>query len=218
MSFDIFRFFCFTGLALILLGIIYSAIVYRGRLGERFSPLNHFISELGEVGVNPGARFFNLGLIVGGVLMLPYIVGLGVKLGSWLGWMGMVAGLAATQGVISVGLFPMNNLDPHIKAAQTYFRAGLVMVLLFGLAIVFQPAGRNFIPQWANLLSLLTFGVYAVFLLMLKPPPESRDPEKINSLDPAVRPARPRVWLFPIMEWLVFLFTLFWLFGMAFFI
>jgi hypothetical membrane protein len=205
-------------MTVIVLGTIYSWSTYRGRLGETYSLFNHFISELGEAGVTPGARIFNLSLIVGGVLILPYIVGLGIKFGSILGWLGMVTGLAATGGVISVGIFPMNKLDPHVKAAQTYFRAGLVMVLLFGLAIFFQPAERRVIPLSANLLSLAAFAVYAIFLFMLKPPPVTRDPASANSLDPADRPVRPKIWLFPIMEWMVFVVTLAWLFGMAFFI
>ncbi len=218
MSFELFRLFCFVGMAVIGTGVVISIAVYRGKRGERYSILNHFISELGEVGVAPGAKAFNFCLILGGLLMLPYIVGLGLRFGSWLGWMGMATGLLATGGVISVGIFPMNKLDPHVKAAQTYFRAGLVMVLLFGLAIIFQPAGKRFVPQSANLLSLVSFAVYAIFLFMLKPPPAARDEKIANSLDPEVIPARPRVWLFPIMEWMVFFVTLLWLFGMAFFI
>ena len=205
-------------MATILLGAVYSAFRYRGKQNEKFSLLNHFISELGEVGVTPGAQAFNFSLILGGILTLPYIVGLGIKFSSWLGWLGMAAGLTATLGVIGVGLFPMNKMNLHVKAAQTYFRAGLVMVLLFGLAILFQPAGQQIVPQTANLLSLLAFGVYASFLLMLKPQIPRGDQTTGNSLDPAEIPQRPRVWLFPIMEWLVFIFTLLWLIGMAFFI
>ncbi len=218
MSFILFRLFCFAGMAVIAAGTTFSALRYRGKQGEKFSPLNHFISELGEIGVTPGARAFNLGLIFGGLLTLPYIVGLGIKFHSWLGWLGMLAGLAATAGVIAVGFFPMNKLEPHVKAAQTFFRAGLVMMLLFGLAILFQPADRRVIPQAANVLSLLGFGAYANFLFMLKPRLPTTYGTPANSLDPTAVPDRPRVWVFPIMEWLVFFFTLLWLFGMAFFI
>jgi hypothetical membrane protein len=205
-------------MGLILVGFIYSAWRYRGKRGEKFSILNHFISELGEVDVTPAAWAFNLSLILGGLITLPYIVALGIKFGSLLGWLGMAAGLIATLGVASVGLFPMNKMDAHIKASLTYFRAGLAMVFLFGLAILFQPVGHKFVPQIANLLSLLAFSVYASFLLMLKPRKAPGDQTEANSLDPAEKPERPRVWLFPIVEWMVFIATLLWLFGMAFFI
>ena len=218
MSYTIFRLFCFSGMGLIVLGIVYSALRYRGKRGEKYSILNHFISELGEVGVTPSAWAFNLSLTLGGLITLPYIVGLGIKFDSLLGWLGMAAGLAATLGVAAVGLFPMNKMDAHIKASLTYFRAGLVMVLFFGLAILFQPAGIKFVPKIANLLSLLAFGVYASFLMMLKPRKPAGGNTGTNSLDPAEKPERPRVWLFPLMEWMVFFATLLWLFGMAFFI
>jgi len=216
MIFMIFRLFCYIGLCLIVLGIVFSAARYRGRQGEKYSILNHFISELGEVGINPAARAFNLSLLLGGVMTLPFVIGLGIKLGSILGWLGMIAGLTTTLGVAAVGVFPMNKLEPHIKAAQTYFRAGLVMVLFFGLAILFQPAGRKVIPPVANLFSLLAFIAYASFLFLVKPRRPEGETRITNPLDPQEEPVRPRIWLFPMLEWGVFFATLVWLLGMAF--
>jgi hypothetical protein len=37
-------------------------------------------------------------------------------------------------------------------------------------------------------------------------------------LDPEIVPERPLFWLLPFLEWLVFFATIFWLFGMAFFL
>jgi hypothetical membrane protein len=218
MSFTFFRIFCFAGMGSIVLGIVWSAIPYRGKRGERYSLLNHFISELGNVGVSQAAWAFNLGLILGGLAMLPYIFALGLKFSSLLGWLGTAAGIVAAVAVACVGFFPMSNIDPHIKAAVAYFRSGLVMVALFGLAILFQPAGHRFVPQTANLLSLVTFIIYAIFLFMLKPPKTDEKEPDGAVLDPEMKPDRPRVWIFPMMEWAVFFATLLWLFGMAFFI
>ncbi len=128
---------------MVILAVFYPALVYRGKLGERYSLLNHFISELGEVGVSRAAWFFNAGLLLGGLVFLPYIIGLGISFGSLFGWLGTAAGIIAVLGVAAVGVFPMNNLKPHTIAAMTYFRAGLVMVFFFGLAILFQPAGKS---------------------------------------------------------------------------
>lgn len=215
MSVDFYRYFCFAGMAVIAGGILYSSLRYRGRTCEKYSLLNHFVSELGETGVTPGARAFNLSLIVGSLLNLPYVVGMGIRFDSWLGWLGMAAGLIAAQGAIGVGIFPMTRLEAHVRAAQIYFQAGLMMIFLFGLAIVFQPAGRHFVPQTANILTVLTFASFASFLFIL---PVIRAPSRHKPDDPAEKPPRPRVWVFPILEWLGFLFMLFWLFGMAFFI
>jgi hypothetical membrane protein len=217
MIFIFFQLFCYIGLCLIILGFAYATARYRGRQGEKFSILNHFISELGEVGVSPAAWAFNFSLILGGIMTLPFVIGLGIKLGSILGWLGMIAGLVTSLGVAAVGVFPMNKMGPHVKAAQTYFRAGLVMVLLFGLAILFQPADRKVIPPVANLLSVLAFLAYASFLFLVKPRKPEGETGITNPLDPHEEPVRPRIWLFPMLEWGVFFTTLVWLLGMAFF-
>jgi|WetSurMetagenome_2_1015567.scaffolds.fasta_scaffold150369_2 hypothetical membrane protein len=218
MSSGLYRLFCFCGMGLIALGVIYSSLRYRGRNGQKYSILNHFISELGEVGVSQAAWAFNWGLILGGIVTLPYIIGLGIKFASPLGWLGTAAGLVATGGVSAVGVFPMNRLESHGKAAMTYFRSGLVMVFFFGLAILLQPAGKQIVHPLANLLSLFAFGVYAAFLVLLKPPKKSPDEKGSNPLDPMESPQRPRFWLLPALEWAVFFATLLWLLGLSFFI
>ena len=65
MYLQIYPVFGILGTGIIILGIIVSALRYKGSQGEHFSILNHFISELGEVGVSPAGLFFNLGLILG---------------------------------------------------------------------------------------------------------------------------------------------------------
>jgi hypothetical membrane protein len=216
MSFNILRAFGFAGTGLVVLAVIYPALVYRGKRSERYSLFNHFISELGEVGVSKAAWFFNTCLILGGLVLLPYTIGLGIAFGSLLGWLGTAAGIVAVLGVAAVGVFPMNNLKPHIIAAMTYFRAGLVMVFFFGLAIHFQSGGKTVIPSAANLLSVLAFLAYGAFLALPKIKKKEQRPTEI--LDPEQTPERPRIWALPALEWLVFFSTIAWLFGMTFFI
>ena len=216
MPINLLRIFGFTGTGLILLAVVYPLFLYRGNRDERFSLLNHFISELGEVGVSRAAWVFNTGLLLAGLIMLPYVVGLGIIFDSLLGWLGTVAGIIAVLGVAAVGVFPMNNIKLHAAAAVTYFRAGLVMVLFFGLAIFFPPAGKATIPQAANLLSLLAFLAYAAFLSW--PLVRKKEQTPAETLDPEQEKERPRVWALTILEWLVFFSTIAWLFGMTFFL
>ena len=143
MTFNSTHFFGFSGTGLIILAVLFPILLYRGKRGERFSMLNHFISELGEVGVSRAAGVFNAGMGLAGLVMLPYVVGLGLAFGSLLGWLGSIAGIIAVLGVAAVGVFPINYIKLHAIAAVTYFRAGLVMVFFFGLAIFFQPAGKT---------------------------------------------------------------------------
>lgn len=212
---DHFGWFGLTGSGVITLGIMISALAYRGRRGERYSLLNHFISELGEAGVSPAAWAFNTGMILGGLLLVFFILGLGQALGGVLGLLSLLAGLTATLSAALVGVFPMNNLKPHVWAAMTYFRSGLVMVVLFGVAILFQPPQAQVISPWANLLSLLAVACYASFLFLSGH--KSSDDEVAVNLDPSVVPERPRIWLLTVLEWSVFFSTMIWLFGVALF-
>jgi hypothetical membrane protein len=216
MAYNILRICGFVGTGLIVLAVLFPALVYRGQSGERYSLLNHFISELGEVGVSHAAWFFNAGLLLGGLVLLPYIIGLGLTFGSLLGWLGTAAGIIAVLGVAAVGIFPMNNLKPHTIAAMTYFRAGLVMVFSYGLAIFFQSNEKQVVPTAANMLSLLAFLAYGAFLTL--PKLGKKEEKTANPLDPEQIPERPRVWAFPTLEWAVFFSTIAWLLGMAFLI
>jgi len=200
------------GVLTVLLTSGIAALRYRGAQGERYSPLNHFVSELGELSVSDAARLFNLGLVIGGLLLIPFVTGLGWLLGSVLGWLGTLAGLVAALALVAVGVYPMDGLEKHALAAMTFFRAGLVMVLFFGLAIQLQPDGQAVVPKAANLLSLGAFISYASFLSLTRPKPEE-DPESI--LDPEDETERPRVWLLPLVEWILFFATVFWVLGMA---
>ncbi len=196
-----------AGAALVSLCSLVTALVYHGPNGEPYSLLNHFISELGEVGVSPLAWLFNLGLIVGGLLFIPFSLGLGLALPGWLSKLGMVAGLAAALSLSGVGIFPMNNLPSHITAAETYFRTGLVTVTLFGLAIQLQSKGQVMLSRWANLASLVAAVCYASFILYtgLSPMPGGTDTLAAN-----FRSSRPPVWPLALLEWSIFFSTILW--------
>jgi hypothetical membrane protein len=204
-----------AGTGVIVLSVLYAALRFRGRTGERFSLLNHFISELGEVGVSRGAWAFNGGLVLTGVLLIPFVVHLGIVLGSVLGWVGAFFAAAASLGAAAVGIFPMNNLKPHVRAAMTYFYGGLAMVLAIGAAVLIQPDGRVVIHKVAGLLSLLAALAFGSFLALPRFTTPGVDP--LELLDPQIALERPRFWALPFLEWVVFFTTIFWLSGMAFF-
>jgi hypothetical membrane protein len=214
MFLQIFPLFGILGTLIIILGIGTSALYYQGKQGERFSLLNHFISELGEVEISRSASLFNLGMILGGLTLVPYMVGLGFRFDSLAGWLGSATGVIAVLAVAAVGIFPVNNLAAHVRAAMTYFRSGLIMVFFFALAILFQGASLHPIPQTANMLSVLAFLPYAAFLFLSG---RRYDQNQAEALDPQMESVRPRISLLPILEWAVFFTTILWLFGMALF-
>ncbi len=209
MTYDTVRILGVAATLLILAGVGCSAALFQGRHQERYSMLNHFISELGERGVSRAAWVFNGSLILGGLALLPFNIGLGLQFNSVLGWLGAAAGIITVLGVAAVGLFPMDNMQSHIIAAMTYFRGGLLMVILYGLAIFFQPAGSVKIPLLVNIFSLLSVAAYSAFLLRMRRKPE-KQPES-DQLAPLKQPDRPRVWRMAVMEWAVFFSTMLWL-------
>ena len=71
-----------AGAGIILAGSLVAALFYRGRLGEAYNPLNHFVSELGEVGISAAAWAFNGGLLIGGVLLVVFLLGLRRRIGG----------------------------------------------------------------------------------------------------------------------------------------
>lgn len=202
-----------AGCLIIILGVIIPVLTYIGKKEERYSPLNHFISELGKLSVSRNARIFNLGLILGGIFPIPFMVGLGLKLDSLWGKVAILAGIWTSISAMCVGVFPMNNLEPHTKAAVSYFRGGLVTVLSFGLAIQLQPAGHLLIPKAANLISLLTVLAFFSFLLLLNR--RWGKDQNLEAFNPQSEKERPRIWILPLMEWLVYFCTILWFFVMA---
>jgi len=57
--------------AAIILGALIAAVPYVGSSGEGYSPLNHFISELGQTSQSQMAPVFNAGLVAGGAHPSP---------------------------------------------------------------------------------------------------------------------------------------------------
>jgi hypothetical protein len=105
----------------------------------------------------------------------------------------------------------MNNLEPHVTAAMTYFRSGLVTVFFFGLAVQLQPRPAGLIDRRANLASLLAFLSYAAFLTYMQTGPST----EANPLNPDWQFSRPDIWPLAVLEWAIFFSTLIWFFFLS---
>jgi hypothetical membrane protein len=209
LPFKRFHLFGMAGSILVLAGVLVPMAVYVGRAGERYSPLNHFISELGEVGVSRLAPVFNAALVAAGVLYVLFVLGLGAAVGGWWAAAGTLAGLVSAMSAACVGVFPMNDLAPHIAAAVTFFRSGLVTVLLFGIAIQRQRAGRRAVDRRSNIAGIAAATAYATFLLWMAARPGST-----SDFQPALV-ARPDIWPSAILEWSVLVTVIVWFFVVA---
>lgn len=210
------RWFAMAGSGVLIVTALYAGLIYRGKVGERYSPLNHFISELGEVGASRGARIFNGGLIASGLLLIPFFVGLGLALHTLLGWVATASGIGSAVACALVGCFPMNNLKPHTLVAVAFFRLGLLTMVLFGASLLLQPSARAILPRWLGVAGLLGALSYASFLFSFKPKPREiasgmgTPTDSENPLDPSWQMDRTRVWRLAVLEWAIFGVNVLW--------
>jgi len=204
----IYPYFGLAGSLVVIAAVIISGLVYRGPRGERYSPLNHFISELGQVGISRGAAVFNYSLIIAGILLLPYLVGLALVLRNAWAIPAAIAGVWATLSCALIGVFPMNNIKAHIKAAVSYFRAGLVTMILYSISIFTQPAGGEVIPKGMIWIGVVASLVYAIFLKY--PHRAAKQETDMDVLDTSTLVKRPRVWVAAVLEWSVLVSTMLW--------
>ena len=201
------KIFGLTGAAIAILGSLISAFAYTGKEGEKYSPLNHFISELGEVGISKLAWVFNYSLILTGICLVLASISLGLILPGVLAKLALAAGVISAISLSLVGVFPMNKIKPHGYAAITYFRAGLAMVILFSLAIAFPSSAQLVLPRCTALAGLPPIFAFSGFLVLIgQAYKDADDPLATEDVQ------RPKIWLLAIVEWLIFITILLWIF------
>ncbi|TFG05928.1 DUF998 domain-containing protein [Candidatus Thorarchaeota archaeon] len=172
-----------------ILSVVLPGLVYEGTEGEAYSIFNHFISELGEIGVSDLAWVFNGGLILAGLAFIPFMIGLGIYLQNLLAKIAMVVGVFSAITIVLVGVFPMNYSAEHALAALSFFFSGLFMTGLWSLAIIFQSEKR--VPKKLSVLGIVSTASFLAFL-------------SAGSGDFAPLDGRPDFLLLPTLEWAVY--------------
>ena len=188
------------GSSVIAIGSVVTGLAYTGSKGQSYSPLNHFVSELGQLSVSRLAVVFNTSLIVGGVCFVVFILGLAAAGQGWLRYLYGLVGVIAGIGGAFVGVFPMDYLVPHSRAALTFFMLGLVTVLLASIDFVRRPDPR--FPRWLSVVGAVTVGAFAIFLVILFG----------GENDLAHPDERVAIWPLTIFEWLLIVGILLWVF------
>jgi hypothetical membrane protein len=182
-----------VGGSVLAVGSVATAVVYRGADGQRYRPTNHFVSELGELAHSELARTFNLSVIAGGICFAVFMSGLAASRPDLLrvaaGGVGVVAGVAGSF----VGVFPMDYLGRHTRAAMTFFNLGWIAVGLASLDFVVRPDQR--FPRALAVLGLATVAAFIGFLREVR---ATTTPD--GALDGPL--IRPDVWALPTLEWL----------------
>ena len=191
-----------ASVGVLAIGMVASAMAYRGAAGEAYSPLNHFISELGEIAVSRLAWAFNLGVVLGGVGLGLFVVALAQRLGGRPRIALRVAGLAAGVFGAMVGIFPMDYHATHRVASALFFLSAWLVPAIFSGWLLTAP--RPGYPRWLLAPGAIVVAVFLTFIAIYS------TYRPANPDSPVVgRPAG--FWSVPFFEWASLVSIMVWL-------
>lgn len=192
---------------IILSGIGLSLIGFKGMKGEPFNILNHFISELGDPRFALHYRLFNLTLIIGGIFLIPFIVGWGITFNSTIGTIAVILGIIVAILCSLIGVFPEHKEKEHFNIAGLFFIGMTLLILLVGI-ILFIDNTSPF-PKWFLIINLIPCMMSFIFVLDTLLLPKW---EYLRTYKPwDWEEGRPSYWRNPFLEWLAFLSMMGWL-------
>jgi hypothetical membrane protein len=136
------------------------------RFPSGFSPLDNWISDLGNTNLNPeGAAIFNTGCMIAGIPFIVFYVGLH----RWYGpdtWRNLMVGGTQVAGVASGFALMMVGYYPEIFAAEHSLWAGVFFVSTFLALLLANAALFTHLrySKWTTLIGLAAVAVWAVFI------------------------------------------------------
>jgi hypothetical protein len=190
-----------ASVAIILVGAIAAAIPYRGYAGEGYSPLNHFISELGEIAASRLAWSYNLGIVVGGLGLGVFLLLVSRAMSGRLRIAFVAFSLAAAISGPLCGIFPMDYHSTHRLVSAAFFLTGWLVAGTFTLWLLRAPDPG--FPRWLVAPGLFVVAVFVSFIAVYT---------TYQPADPNAHIlVRSDVWTVPLLEWASLLSLLGWL-------
>ena len=135
------------------------ALVSFSRYPLPYSPLNNWLSDLGNVDVNlAGALFYNLGIVTTGLLLVQFFLGLSVwkmstnRIQQLTLYLTQGCGILGALAMVMTGLFPINHFALH-----SFFST--CSNILLGTAFAFSVAALRYhasCPRWLLILGAVT--------------------------------------------------------------
>ena len=192
-----------TGAAAIAGTSIVTALLYTGSKGEPYSPLNHWVSELGDPTQSTLAPLFNAGLIVGGLAFAIFMIGLARSSPGKLRFAWAPIGILAGVSGALVGVFPMNHIEVHRTVAFWFFNLGWIAVAIASVDIELRDDDR--FHRLLTHVGVLTVVAFVAFLVVVRI--DGHLGEAVTNAD-----IRPDVWPSTILEWAVVIGIMAWSF------
>ncbi len=171
-----------------------------------YSILLHTISSQGNLIVNPyGQWYFNAGVFVTGLLLIPHFLYLTRRYAPTAGILSFLttaAGIAGAVGLSLLGIYPSGGPCCHNFAASAAFNGCGIVGLLSFLVILIKIIKRDNAPRWGWF--LLVFGLIAASAVFVG---------YINLMDPIINLLHldPLVKNFAFREWSTLFIEMFWL-------
>jgi len=156
-----------AGFLVVLCYLVFSLLAY-SRYPLPFSPMQNWLSDLGNVNFNPhGAILYNIGIIITALLLMLFFLGLSAwKLNNKrvqiiMLRLAQVFGILGLFCMIVSAIFPINFLEVH-----SFWSASLFILLSTGF--VFLAAGLRYhpqVPKWLLILGVSTAPIVILWSL-----------------------------------------------------
>jgi hypothetical membrane protein len=161
---------CTAGIAVIVLYCVFT-FVSLALYPLPYSITVNYLSDLGNSVSSPnGAVFYNVGIILAGVALFPFFIGL-YKWYSDKQWRRIL--LIATQiigfveafSLIMIGVFPETTGDPHIFWSDVQFILNLIVLILADAALITHPKFMRPIGYYGFLVAAIQVATLALIFM-----------------------------------------------------
>ncbi len=116
--------------------VVFSLVLVAVSQYSGFSWTNNMLSDLGDPRVSSATSVFNSGLIVGGVLMMVFAVGLLIALKRALSRVGAILLLVDAVFLSLIGVFTLATGDLHFYVSIAFFALFPISLWLIGAGAI----------------------------------------------------------------------------------
>ncbi|NWG18336.1 MAG: DUF998 domain-containing protein [Chloroflexi bacterium] len=193
----------FAGAVIMILGTLITGLAYIGPEGERYSPFNHYVSELGHTEDSELATLFNIALILSSLCLGVFKFGVALRFEGWFRRLLAVGAVVVGGFGLLVGVLPMNVSDAHFIVAAIFFITDMFYVAAFSVYVGFT--GQNALPRWlawAGIPMVLSSLVFLITALV--------DIARGENAMTQAASARADFLLITTTEWLVIIMLMVW--------